>query len=126
MAKRRTRYVFRLDITYPPASRMAGWQPENWRALLGTEDWGRPEIDHAYVALLTDEQIAEAHPFRWPLERLFLTRENAMARAARLRAAGALVNVVRSQPIVWPDDSPAETRRIKPTPDTPLQGADRW
>lgn len=121
----RTRYVFRLDITYPPGSRIAGWQPDNWRTLLGSLDWGPPSIDHDDVATMTDLEVSLV-PFKWPRERLFLTRENAMRRAALLRAAGALVNVVRSQPIVWPDDSPAETRRIKPLPDTPLNGADKW
>lgn len=100
-ARGRTRYVFRLDITYPAGSRLAGWEPDWWR---------RPP------------EPPDREAFRWPRNRLFLTRENAMRRAAWLRGCGALVNVVRSQPVVWPDDTPAEVRRPQHEPSEPLAG----
>lgn len=85
-------YVYRLDITYPegfgPGEHPWGWYPEGW--------------DAADFIINTPEG-PDYPTFSWPQERRFLSRKGAENRAERLRGYGCAVEVVRSEPIQWPD-----------------------
>lgn len=81
--------VFRLEITYPEGSRLPGWVPERW------ESWLRS------LPPLKRRRVRKAG-FRWPRERMFLSSSGAYDRAALLRAFGAEVQVLRSDPVTWP------------------------
>lgn len=76
------RYVYRLDIVYPKGSREYGWEPETWQRSPNAD----PDYDPS---------------FRWPRERLYLSRSGADQRAMVFRHYGAKVTVVRSQPVEW-------------------------
>lgn len=79
-------FVYRLEVTYPPGSHTPDWEPEDWDPPTW---WGDPED---YVN------------FRWPRVRLYLSATAARKRATLLRQFGATVDVVRSEPIEWPDE----------------------
>jgi hypothetical protein len=89
--------VYRLDIDYPEGSRditpgdtAAGWQPAEWDAAVGP-----------FAAYWAHEEDRGDPPFRWPSERLFLSRSGAARRAALLRLCGCTVGVVASYPVAW-------------------------
>lgn len=82
--------VYRLDVIYPPGSLEWGWEPPGW------DGWG--------------DERASAHPedggpapFQWPSVRRYLSRRGAETRAALLRKYGAIVTVVASNPVTWPE-----------------------
>ena len=95
--------VFRLEITYPEGSRLPGWVPERW------ESWLRS------LPPLQRRQARKAG-FRWPRERMFLSSSSAYERAWLLRAFGAEVEVLRSDPVTWPAHWPGRTRQRPATP----------
>jgi hypothetical protein len=76
--------VYRLNVTYPPGSLEPGWEPPGWTITgpNGYED--RPD-------------------FRWPRERLYLSRSGAKTGADLFRKYGAEVTIERSDPVTWPD-----------------------
>lgn len=81
--------VYRLDITYPEGSREPGFRPYGW------EDYLRS------LPVLKRRRLRR-EGFRWPRERMFLSSSGAYERAALLRAFGADVTVLRSDPVRWP------------------------
>jgi hypothetical protein len=90
----RTRYVYRLDITYPPNS------------FPFREDWDPAWHPNGYTPTPVNEMgrrwdLAIA-AFEWPRERVFLSQSGAEHRADVFRQYGATVTVVRSNPITWP------------------------
>lgn len=84
--------VYALDIVYPEGSFEPGWYPPRW---------DEPE----FLAALTRRQRRELpkmkRQFRWPHERLFLASSGARGRALLLRAYGAQVEVLGSDPVTW-------------------------
>lgn len=89
--------VYQLDITYPEGSHEPGWRPDLWS-------------DPAYLRSLDKEQRRRLRraEFRWPRERMFLSSSGAYGRAWLLRAYGADVEVLASDPVTWPNyDDPA-------------------
>ena len=76
--------IYRLDIEYPEGCDKPGWYPEDYDPDSYDAYWGYQE------------------PFRWPRERLFLSRSGAGKRAGQLEAWGARVTVVPSLPVEWP------------------------
>lgn len=85
----RNAHVFRLDIIYPEGSREPGWQPDSWESFLRS------------LPPLQRRRVRKAG-FRWPRERMFLSSSSAYDRACLLRAFGADVQVLRSDPVTWP------------------------
>lgn len=81
-------HVFRLDVTYPEGSRGPGWEPPGW-------------VDYV-VTNGPDGGALENAEFRWPAERMFLSRSGANQRAKLLRGYGAKVTLVPSLPVEWP------------------------
>jgi hypothetical protein len=80
--------IYRLDIEYPEGSQEWGWEPEDYDG----------EIPGSY----------ETAPFRWPAERLYLSRSGASQRAKLLRGWGAKVTVLPSLPVEWPAGAEGE------------------
>jgi len=78
--------VYRLHVTYPEGSFEPEWEPPGWEP----DYWVDP-----------DTGAHEPMPFRWPAERLFLSRSAAQRRAVQLRSYGAKVEVEESEPVVW-------------------------
>ena len=85
----RNRYVYRLDITYPPGSRIAGWMPPNWRDIAGA--YGVHHWPAEEMAKWSDAELLERVPFKWPRERLFLTRDAMAVLGCTFEEATALV-----------------------------------
>lgn len=79
--------VYRLDVTYPAGSDEPGWEPAGWEP-------GGYQID--------DAGSWETGEFRWPRERVYLSRKGADYKAGLLRGYGAQVTVVPSLPVEWP------------------------
>jgi hypothetical protein len=95
--------VFRLDITYPEGSRKPGWEPAGWES----DDWdGGPPDNDAYMFCGPYDEDQERYPFRWPQNRLYLSRSGATRRARALRKYGAQAEVVPSLPVEWPTTPP--------------------
>jgi hypothetical protein len=88
--------IYRLDIAYPEGSREEGWQPPGWK----------PGDPFTHYDFPEDEGT-----FRWPVERDYLSASGANARAARLRKCGCIVEVDRSERVVWdaPETEPEPT-----------------
>lgn len=84
-------YVYRLVIQYPEGSREPGWTPPLYR----DPEWRRQ------LPLRARLRITYAARFRWPRERMFLTSDKAWSRAYWLKACGAQVTILRSQPVTW-------------------------
>ena len=82
-------YVYKLAVTYPPGSREYGWEPPGWGA--GSEAY----LD-GYVTNPDDPG-----EFRWPRERLYLSRSGANAGADLFRKYGATAEIVRSERVTW-------------------------
>lgn len=89
--------LYRLIVQYPPeayypAEMSMGdaldpdWEPEGWRQLM-PEDWHGDE-------------------FAWPKNKLYWSKSGAEARADLFRKYGAIVTVVKSNPITWTDPAP--------------------
>ena len=92
----RRRYLYRLDVTYPPRSHPSmpdhdeTWWPNGEKAPTYVDtDWD--------TGAKTDVQ----EEFRWPTRRVFLSRSGADHRASILRGFGAIVTVVRSKAVEW-------------------------
>lgn len=83
-AERRT-YAYRLDVTYPEGSNERGWEPKDWD---GWADEGASRDPSIY--------------FQWPSVKTYLSQSAAKRRADLLRKYGASIEIVRSEPIVWP------------------------
>jgi hypothetical protein len=81
--------VHRLEIIYPEGSREPGWRPDSWDSYLRS------------LPVLKRRRLRKAG-FSWPRERMFLSSSSAYQRAALLRAFGADVEVLRSDPVTWP------------------------
>jgi hypothetical protein len=80
-------HVYRLRIEYPAGSFEPGWKPAAWSSPL--------------LAKRLRRQLARQE-FRWPRERLFLSRSGAWRRAFLLISYGARAEVERSAPVTWP------------------------
>ncbi len=80
-------HVYRLRIEYPAGSFEPGWMPAAWSSPLLPRRLRR--------------QLAR-EGFRWPRERLFLSRSGAWHRALLLISYGARAEVERSAPVTWP------------------------
>lgn len=74
-------FVYRLIVKTPSGSDSPGWQPDNWE----------PYDDEAY--------------FSWPTRRNYLSQAPAHRKAELLRSWGATVEVVRSRPVEFPEES---------------------
>jgi hypothetical protein len=85
-AMNRAIYVFCLEIEYPEGSDKPGWWPASWYTL--SDETRRKAIEQG---------------FRWPPERMYLSRSGAYGRAWLLRWCGAKVTVRRSAPVTWPE-----------------------
>jgi hypothetical protein len=81
-------YVYKLDVTYPPHSREYGWEPPGWSA-------GESE---AYRDGYMPDDPGE---FRWPRERLYLSRSGARIGADHFRRYGATAEIIRSERVTW-------------------------
>jgi hypothetical protein len=92
-------HVCKLVIEYPPRSLEPGWEPPGWEP--DTWDDGPPDSD-AYMFCGPYDEYQERYPFRWPQNRLYLSRSGAARRARALRKYGATVEVVQSLPVEWP------------------------
>ena len=77
--------VWKLDVEYPEGSQEPGWEPEGWAIPEGFGSFDGDDLE-----------------FRWPAERLFLSRSGANQRARLLRGYGAKVTLVPSLPLEWP------------------------
>jgi hypothetical protein len=87
--------VYRIDIIYPEGSGEPGWYPALW-------------TDPEWLKTLTSKGRREIKamlrkPFKWPHERLFLSRSGAGNRAMLLRVYGAEAEVHSSDPVTWPE-----------------------
>ena len=91
------RYLYRLDVTYPPGSNEYGWSPPGWDED-PTNDAVEAETGAPYTA-----------PFWWPTHHVYQSRSGAKKRADLLRKYGATVALIRSNPVTWPDATPAPT-----------------
>lgn len=96
LAAQRRVYVYRLDVSYPEGSRYDparpddkrwfDWQPEGW-SHPDSDDWnGDPDADFS---------------FKWPVERMFLSRSAALRRVKRLEEYGAKAVIERSQEVIF-------------------------
>ena len=104
--KARAVRVWRLDIAYPPGSHPD--QPDNDpRAEWAPDTPDMAEIDHHEQE--TGAPVYRSETFRWPVERMFLSRSGAVVRATKLREWGSTVTIHRSRPVTW-DDAPEEIR----------------
>lgn len=85
MSCERPRYVWRLEVTYPPI--------EPW------PNSGVPGNAASY------EFAAENDGYFWfPRHTRYLSERTANKRAELLRKYGATVKVVKSNPITWPEE----------------------
>lgn len=81
-----TRRVYRLHVEYPKGSDEWGWEPEGW-----DDGWsGDPDNDAS---------------FRWPIEKLYLSKSGARGRARLFEKYGATVTIEASEPVVWASDN---------------------
>lgn len=109
MADRKT-FLYRLVVVYPEGSKGAphfrtapGWEPDGW------DDLAFAEIEARYGKLsLEAAREWECPPFTWPLlPSAYRSRSGAAGMAKRLESYGATVTVVRSEPVVWPEETNA-------------------
>jgi hypothetical protein len=84
--------VYWLDIIYPEGSHSPGWRPLLWS-----------DPDYLQKLSRKDRRDLARREFRWPRERRFLSSSGAYGRAWLLRAYGADVEVLASNPVTWPD-----------------------
>lgn len=85
--------IYRLVVQYPEGSHDSeGWPVDSWEP----PDW-RP------VDLIEEPDTGAwiTPPFKWPSVRCYLSRTGAEGRAKLLRRYGAVVEVQRSEPVVW-------------------------
>lgn len=94
-------YVYRLVVEYPQGSLEQGWEP----ALYRDREWRRQLPLRERVRL----SVGGGRRFSWPKERQFLSSDGAWARAWWLKACGAEVTILRSQPVTWVDAEPRES-----------------
>ena len=85
-----TPHVWRLDITYPEQARDPEWVPEAWE----------PRDPHDV--------------FRWPPNKMCLSRKTAVRRQRLFESYGCYVTIHRSLPVRWPY-SPHETSEAMDT-----------
>lgn len=86
--------VYRLEIAYPDREHAETYPGEvEWRHDPAT---GRPVPD-------------EPTPRSWPVERLFLSRSGAAARATKLRKWGCTVTIRPSQVVTWEPSAEEQT-----------------
>jgi hypothetical protein len=83
--------LYRLDVVYPPGSDEWRWAPPGW-----DDDPDNQEME-------PDTGAWGPAPFSWPAVRRYLSRSGAERRANLFRKYGAVVTVVASDPITWPD-----------------------
>lgn len=92
-------YVYRLVVTYPEGSRTPdghtapGWEP----ALYRDKEWRRRLPMSQRIRL----SVGGGQKFKWPRERMFLSSDKAWGRAFWLKACGAEVVILRSEPVTW-------------------------
>jgi hypothetical protein len=90
--------VYRLAIEYPAGSQAPGWEPAGWNP--DSFDQGSDPDLPLFCGPYDD--LDDCYPFRWPRERVYLSRSGAARRARALRKYGAVVTVVQSLPVEWP------------------------
>jgi hypothetical protein len=96
MAERKA-YAYRLKVTPPPEAADPSWEPDAWLE-------GLPPYPEGG---LPPEALESG--FRWPRQRLFLSRSGARRQADLFRKYGAKAVIERSAPVTWPQDEDAAT-----------------
>lgn len=105
--------LYRLDVVLPPGSDPAAddydpdWEPPNWREI-DRDLYARtaprlPAPDGDPFGDEPDMAGWEPSPFFWPAARIYRSRSGAETRADLFRRYGAVVTVVASNPVTWPD-----------------------
>jgi hypothetical protein len=97
-------YVYRLIVVYPEGSHAPGWKPTIW---------GDKEFLKTLPLRVRLSMPIRPAKFRWPRERMFMSSDSAWGRAHFLKACGAEVTVLRSQPVTWIEGSLEEFAGIK-------------
>jgi hypothetical protein len=109
----RTVRLFALKIKYPDGSFEPGWYPPQWD-------------DPGYLRKMPRRMRRQVpkmkREFRWPKEHMYLSRSGANGRAWLLRAYGAEVEVLGSDPVTW-HVFPGTEPRTWPLDDDPLDQA---
>jgi hypothetical protein len=109
----RTVRVCALKIIYPEGSHASGWYPPKW------DD---PKYLKSMPRKMRRQVPRMKREFRWPKEKLYLSRSGANSRAWLLRAYGAEVEVLGSDPVTW-HVFPGTEPRTWPLDDEPLDQA---
>lgn len=87
----RSVHVYYLEIRYPAGSHAPGWRPRAWTS-----------AETANFLSKRHRRELRKRAFRWPRERMFLSRSGAWGRASYLTWLGASVKVHRSRMVTWP------------------------